>query len=182
MSRRIRIDFRKWPDTRHWQLDMQFLGEDEHGMWVWRGVGWRAQRGHEAPVTARYPAVKVLTPGEWWTAMWVDERPTAVYVDIVTPGTWDGNRITMIDLDLDVVRRGLGPVEVHDEDEFAENRVELGYPGDVAARAEETTMEIVEALEAGREPFGGTAARWLDRARRLAATEGAPRGDRSFRD
>jgi protein associated with RNAse G/E len=167
MARRIHVDFRKWPDTRHWQFEMDALGEDEHGLWLWRGPGWIAQRGREAPIVSRHTAVKLLRR-DWWTAIWNDEGPITVYVDVIAPGTWDGDRFTMIDLDLDVVQRGNGAIEVHDEDEFEEHRRVLGYPEHLVDGARDATAEVVGMLERGAEPFASAAHAWLDRARRLA--------------
>lgn len=169
MARRIHVDFRKWPDRVHWQFEMEYLGEDAHGLWLWRAPGWAMRRAEDPPVKPKNWAVKLITPGDWWTAMWTAEEPPAVYVDIATPARWRDDRVTMIDLDLDVVRRDGGGIEVHDEDEFEENQVALGYPPHVVARALATTEEIVAAMDAGREPFGNTARAWLQR---IPGTEG----------
>lgn len=166
MGGRIHIAFRKWPDSRHWQFEMDYLGEDEHGMWLWGAPGWVAQRGHETPKTMEHLGVKVITDG-WWTAIW---GPTNLYVDIVTPAVWDGDRVTMIDLDLDVGRRGEGEVEIYDEDEFLDHQVTLAYPADIIAQALSATAGVVEAVETGREPFGKTARMWMEKAQALSSS------------
>ncbi len=165
MQRRIHIDFRKWPDSRHWQFEMDYLGEDEHGMWLWRAPGWMAKRGDEPPKTIEHMSVKVITR-DWWTAIW---GPTDLYVDIVTPAIWDGDRVTMIDLDLDVGRRGDGNVEISDEDEFLETPVTLAYPPDIIAQALAATSRIVNQVEARQEPFGEIAKSWMEKARGLGS-------------
>jgi hypothetical protein len=53
-----------------------------------------------------------------------------IYVDITDAPVWPtAHEVTMVDLDLDVVRvRATGAVEVVDEDEFAEHQVSLRLP------------------------------------------------------
>lgn len=158
----MHIDFRKWPDRKHWQFAMRRLGEDDHGTWLWSPPGLVARRGEEAPQVFAAVNVKLITRDEWWTAIWNDRSPRVeLYVDIVTPARWDGDRVTMVDLDLDVVRRRTGVVEVLDEDEFDEHRVRYGYPRHVVDRARATTAAVFLDLETRREPFGDVADRWL---------------------
>ena len=78
----------------------------------------------------------------------------------------------MVDLDLDVVQRGDGEIEVHDEDEFAHHQVALGYSSAMVEGALKATSAVVAALEAGDEPFGSV---WVERmaaAKRLAGVDG----------
>ncbi len=158
----VHIDFRKWPDRTHWQFAMQRLGEDEHGTWLWAPPGLVARRGDEAPQVFPSLHVKVITHDAWWTAIWNDRSPRVeLYVDIVTPARWDGDRVTMVDLDLDVVRRRDGSVEVLDEDEFDDHRVRYGYPPHIVDRARAATATVFLDVEGRREPFGDVAHRWL---------------------
>ena len=76
-------------------------------------------------------------------------------------GAGDGWVVTMVDLDLDVVKRRDGSVHVDDEDEFAEHRVAMGYPPHVVANARADCARVFLAMEAGVEPFGSVGPRWL---------------------
>ena len=75
----------------------------------------------------------------WWAATfyeWEDHPDSHdVYVDVTTVPVWDGPTVTMIDLDLDVVREWSGDVFIDDEDEFADHRQRLGYPAEVVVAA-----------------------------------------------
>ncbi|MDQ3308159.1 MAG: DUF402 domain-containing protein, partial [Actinomycetota bacterium] len=71
--------------------------------------------------------------------------------------------VTMVDLDLDVVERWSGVVEVHDEDEFAAHQVSLGYPEELVALAERSCADVERALTAGEPPFDDRAPTWLQR-------------------
>ncbi len=164
MARSVHIDFRKWPDNRHWQFAMNLLGEDDHGTWLWAAPGSIMRRGDEPPKILQRLAVKLLTPDSWWTAVWNEGGNYEIYVDIATPPRWDGDRVTMIDLDLDVVRHRDGRTLVLDEDEFDEHRVALSYPPDVVDRARTTTAAVYLDVERHAPPFDETGARWLETA------------------
>lgn len=168
MSDIVHIDFRKWGGARHWQFDMRRLGDDEHGLWLWAPPGSLSQRGTEPPVEWGV-GVKVIPEGKWWTAIWPADRKHELYIDIITPPRWNGSTVTMVDIDLDVVRWSDGRVEVLDEDEFLEHQVDLGYPDRLIATARAVTARMALAVEAHHEPFGDVGLRWLELARKLAA-------------
>lgn len=168
MSEKVHIDFRKWGGARHWQFEMQRLGHDEHGIWLWSPQGTPIQRGYEPVTRSKALNVKVIPEGKWWTAIWSWQRNAGLYVDIITPPQWNGATVTMIDLDLDIVRWEDGRVAVVDEDEFAEHQVELDYPERLIHTARAVTAKVASAVEAGHEPFGSIAARWMAKAVILA--------------
>jgi predicted RNA-binding protein associated with RNAse of E/G family len=146
---------------------MERLGEDEHGVWLWAPVGTELRRGPETPSAAQRAFVKVIPDGPWWTGIWNDGpgndgRSIRTYVDVITPAVWDGDTVRMVDLDLDVVQRRDGTVEVEDEDEFEDHRVAFGYPEHVVDRARSEAAQLVLAIERGNEPFGETGNRWLE--------------------
>jgi len=160
--------FTKYDGSLHWHQTMQYLGEDEHGIWLGARSGATAQRGNEPPVRFDAPAVQLIPAGQWWTAVF--NGPPArveVYCDISTPAQWRSpGEVTMIDLDLDVVRvRADQQVFVDDEDEFAEHQVRYGYPPDVISHAEQAAAWLLAAVTAGAEPFGSTSEAWLDKVR-----------------
>jgi protein associated with RNAse G/E len=112
--------------------------------------------------------VQLIPSDQWWTAVFNDPPSGAeVYCDISTPPRWvSADFVTMVDLDLDVVRvRHDGRVFVDDEDEFALHQVRYGYPPDVIAAAEDAAAWLFAAVSAGAEPFGLAAQVWLDKVR-----------------
>jgi hypothetical protein len=169
----------KWGDRPHWELDGIYLGSDEHGAWIGAPAGTlNARPGAQfvsevdsvslVPPTGERLATHLATfhqPG-----IWCD-----VYVDITTPAVWDGHLLRAVDLDLDVIRgadrsgRG-GRVWVDDEDEFAEHRVSLGYPDDLARAAMASCDRVHADVAAGRAPYDGSAAVWLARTGELPRT------------
>lgn len=161
MSRTVHVDFRKWPDSIHWQFEMFHLGEDEWGTWLWAPPGSTARRGAEPPKQFRHRNVKLVVPGAWWTAIWNDGRSYDLYVDIITPPVWDGDTVTMIDLDLDVQRSLDGAVTILDEDEFAHHQELYGYPQEIVDGARVATDDVAARLRRREEPFVDTAATWM---------------------
>ena len=158
----VRVIYRKYDGTLHWNQPAWRLGEDEYGVWVGAPAGTPVRLGdqHRQPATAAHA---VLLPREsWWTALF-NARPhrTEIYCDITTVPVWSGDEVAMVDLDLDVRRRRGGEVQLLDEDEFALHRVRYDYPPDVVAQAEAAAKWLVGALGGGAEPFGAEYQRWL---------------------
>lgn len=131
------------------------------------------QRGQEPVKQSPAVNIKLIPEGKWWTAIWAWQQRHDVYVDIITPAQWNGATVTMIDIDLDVVRWADGRVEVVDEDEFVEHQVAFKYPPRLIDTARSTTARLAVAVEARNEPFGDIGSRWMNRAVQLAeATHG----------
>lgn len=157
----IVVDYRKWRDLPHWRHEMELLGEDRFGTWLAGRPGALVAKGEEDPIPVDHDFIQLIADGQWWTPIFNAWGLHQVYVDVVTPPRREGNRITMIDLDLDVSRRFDGTVELLDEDEFEAN-LHL-YPPEVAERARATALHLVEALRRGEEPFGTVGMGWLER-------------------
>lgn len=159
---------RKWPNQPHWRFDARLLGEDEHGTWLYAPRETIIQRGDELPRELGSSFVSLVPDDARWIVEFFWDHPWhAVYVNIGTPPTWNGDRVTQIDLDLDVVRTLDGDVRVLDEDEFAEHQVRYGYPGDLINSAVAATARAVDMVERAVEPFGAASSRWVDLARSL---------------
>jgi protein associated with RNAse G/E len=138
------------------------LGDDEAGTWLALPPGRPVYRGSEVLFIAEDGGVVLVPRGQWWMAWFPSGGPFQLYVDIVTPPSRADDTITMIDLDLDVVRWREGDVEVLDELEFQEHRVSFGYPEDLIAGAQQASVEVFEQVRAGEPPFVEPPARWRD--------------------
>ncbi len=170
----MRVVYTKYDGRPHWHHAMRHLGTDEHGTWLGAPVGTAIQRGSEPPVVLEQSRVQLIPHGQWWTAAFNGEpAATELYCDVGTPPRWlHPGEVTMVDLDLDVVRmRGDGRVLLLDEDEFAEHQVRYGYPADVIRQAEQAAAWLLAAVGVGAEPFGTGYRGWLDR---LIADGGSP--------
>lgn len=159
---------RKFDGRPHRQVTGRLLGEDSFGTWIATPAGSRVtfHYGGKRPRLTRADAVRLLPVGGWWMALFLAEPDDRdLYCDIATPARWTGpGEITVVDLDIDLVRYRDGRVAVEDEDEFARHRVTFGYPGDVVAAALAATDALRTALTANTEPFAGHYRTWLNRA------------------
>lgn len=151
--RSVRVVYRKYDGNLHWHQWMQYLAEDEHGLWLGAPPNSVSQRGEEPQVVHPQAHVLLLPRDRWWTAIFNDEpHSTEIYCDITTPVEFTDELVTMVDLDLDVLKRRDGSVYVDDEDEFAEHQVKYSYPADVIASAAASAKWLVEAVST-EEPF-----------------------------
>lgn len=158
------VQFYKNPRLLHWGFQGVRLGEDEYGLWVGLPPGSRRWLGDQAKPDSSGPAVQCFPHRGWWALHYNGPATDLThFVDITTQPRWDGSRVEMIDLDLDVVRDQEGRVLVEDEDEFEVHRVGLGYTEEMVARAVAETELIRSLLEAGAEPFFDVAEAWLRR-------------------
>ena len=108
--------------------------------------------------------VLLVPRGRGMTAMFYTEHPEQafeLYVDITTPPVWDGDLVTAVDLDLDVIRRFDGSWYVDDEDEFAEHQVAYGYPPELVTAAEAECVRVSDEIRSGATVLAmDTAAPW----------------------
>lgn len=162
--------FRKWGGRPHWEYDAVRLGEDEHGTWIGATAGTALARPGAAFTAPRH--FVTLVPRDqpfvasFYDPGWAEVLDTGVdvYVDITTVPQWEGSVVSMVDLDLDVVRGRTGRVWVDDEDEFADHRVRFGYPDEVVRLAASSCDHVQAAVTAGLPPYDGSAGpRWLSR-------------------
>lgn len=163
----IAVQMTKWGNHPHWQYDGVYLGADEFGDWLGFPKGTHyARPGYE--FDADFVAVSLVprTDAAHFAGFnGESDRVPPIYIDITTPIEWtgnDGNIVSMIDLDLDIIRRRDGTVYVDDEDEFEEHQVSYGYPPEIITLAEESAERVYAAVAAKTAPYDGTHQRWLD--------------------
>ena len=166
----------KWGGRPHWEHDTTVVGTDEHGTWLGARAGTLVSRPGVS-FAASSAFVSVVPPDGAFVATFYAPHdkgpgdPVELYVDITTVPTWADGVVTMIDLDLDVVRGRSGRVWIDDEDEFAAHRVALGYPADVVALATSSCDAVHAAVSAGEGPFDQALGRtWLSRLAGAAAS------------
>ncbi len=161
----VRVVFRKYDGSLHWHSSLHRLGEDTHGIWLGATMDVAWQRGSEPPIRMPAPHAVLIPVDKWWVAAF-NAAPAKfdVYVDVTTAPVWrSGKEVTMVDLDLDVVRyRDSGAVELLDEDEFLEHQVRYGYPAEVVHRGREVAETLIDAVT-NEEPFRAAYQGWLAR-------------------
>lgn len=159
MGELVTIDLRKYPDAPLRRSTGRLLGTDEHGTWIGLAVGDAVDKADGTGQPRQTPVVYLVPPaGTWWKARHFTDGGWKV--DIATPPVWDGDIVTLADLDLDV-RRQHGRLWIEDEDEFAERRALGIYPDDVVRAALAATAKVEAALRADVEPFASIGTAWL---------------------
>lgn len=155
MAGNVRVIYTKHDGSLHWNLDQDWLGEDEHGIWLGTPKPTTMRKGLARPTVLPYASIMLFPRAVWWTASFNDSpASTEIYCDITTPATWpSASEVTMVDLDLDVLRMRDGTVLLDDADEFAEHQVKYGYPAETIAQAEQAAAWLQSALADGSEPF-----------------------------
>lgn len=162
----LHVIYRKYDGSLHWHLTMQWLGEDDHGVWAGLPYGGTMRKGDGRLVRIKRAHVGLFPRDVWWTALFnAEPDDTEVYCDITTPVVWNSPReCTMVDLDLDVVRRRPGgEVELLDEDEFAEHQIRYAYPPEVIEQAQRAADRLLAAVGGAEEPFGTACLPYLAR-------------------
>jgi uncharacterized protein len=164
MTGPIRVIYRKYDGSLHWHMEAEWLGEDEHGVWLGTRQPTTMRKGDGPLVELGHASVMLFPRESWWTAAFNPEPAAAeIYCDITTPTRWpSANEVTMVDLDLDVIRLRTGEVILDDEDEFAEHRQLYRYPAEVVAEAERSARWLMSAVAEGREPFASTYRSYLE--------------------
>jgi uncharacterized protein len=163
----VQVAFTKYDGSPHWHIGTRHLGDDEHGTWLHSPAGTLTWRPGLAFTYDRANVLCVPRDQHWAATLYDGGGAAAVttYVDITTPAVWSAGRVTMSDLDLDVVQRVGQEPFVDDEDEFELHRVRYAYPPALQAAARAASTSVLAAVTQRRAPFdGATAARWLARA------------------
>jgi protein associated with RNAse G/E len=162
----VEVLFSKWDGRPHRRTVERLLGTDEHGTWLGSPVGRVVHYiAADARVASKSPAVRLIPPGGWWSAIFFGgDREPAIYCDVTSVAQWPSpDRVTMIDLDLDVELWRDGDLKLLDEDEFAEHQLSFGYPDEVIASARQAADHLVTAIKSGQEPFATVWQSWLNR-------------------
>jgi protein associated with RNAse G/E len=158
---------RKFPDAPHYEMSGVVLGQDEFGTWIGTKAGATVRLPSRDERPADYDAVFCVPREDWFLAhFWLGHPAVEIYVDICSPAAWTDGRVTVIDLDFDVIRWNAakgGTVELVDEDEFEEHRVSLGYPDDLQDAARRAAKDVLARVTAGDNPFNlAAASRWIE--------------------
>lgn len=159
----MRVVFRKYDGSLHWHFTARLLGEDEHGVWVGQAAGAAVVKGNGPVVPISFARAGVVPRRAGWVA-WFGPAPDPieVYCDVTTVAVWPTEaEVTMVDLDLDVIRERDGSIQLLDEDEFAVHQLRYRYPDDVIAEASRTAGWLCAALDDGTQPFASAYLQWL---------------------
>jgi protein associated with RNAse G/E len=155
---RIVWDELKFDGSPHRSCEVVDLGTTAEGRWLFIAAGTRVVRPEGRSYDHPCDAITLVPVEGLWTAVWLAGWDPELYVDVARRVSVEPDRVVTIDLDVDVVRRPGGAVEVLDLDEFEEHRRTFGYPEDLVDEVHRTTDFLVNAIGEQRPPFGLTPA------------------------
>jgi hypothetical protein len=161
----VDVVFRKFDGRLHRRAVELHLGEDEWGTWLGVPIGTEVHYATTGITRAdEHRGVRLIPHGGWYTALFfAPTRKLQMYCDITAPAEWSGStQVTIVDLDLDVIRTHRGRVALLDEDEFATHQVSYGYPAETIAEAARSAQQVLTASRKRIEPFGSRYLTWLD--------------------
>lgn len=114
----------------------------------------------------RHPWLGTIVPGTrsteyYWTDRWYSifrfaEPHGALrnfYCNINQPATFDGQTLTFVDLDIDLLIWPDFAYRILDEDEFATNSVKFKYPAELQRQARAALAAVLALLEGRHFPF-----------------------------
>jgi protein associated with RNAse G/E len=171
--RRVRLDSVKWGGVPHRTWESLWELESRDRLVLWGPDGTRVREADGRVWIGPRPVLMYFWPDCDFNVVTLvegDGRPRH-YCNICLPaeavgGVAGGWRY--VDLDLDVIVRPDGSVEVRDEDEFVVNADRFGYPEEIRRRAREGLAAILRRVAAHQGPFAPHGADpWLAAARHL---------------
>lgn len=157
----VRVETSKWGGRPHYQYVMRRLGEDDFGVWLWGDAGNPIRRGDDSFDTREATLTLFPHSGMWSASWWQGNPEVELYVNIGTEPVWNGDVVSMIDLDLDVIRFTDGRAEVLDWDDFMTHQVAFEYPEEIIERTVVAAEEARTMVASYSEPFGDAWRRWL---------------------
>jgi uncharacterized protein len=169
-SGKVELLTKKWDGRPHRLGEVDLLGEDQFGTWLWGRAGRTIAVGTDGSFITEQNAVFLVPVQSWWApAWWIGHPEVSIYVDICTPAVRQGSRVEWIDLDLDVVRYVDGSAQIVDQDEFEAHQVALEYPSEVITAATLAAETVLGMIEREDPPFDGrTVEDWIARGRSIA--------------
>lgn len=135
--------------------DLKMVMQDEHIIVLYGPAGTHVDdvRKHIS-WDMHYAAYHVLMRNEPYNVLIVEkEQGNEYYCNLASVPTLDGDTISYIDYDIDVVKSPDGTIAVHDLDQFAERSVQWNYPADLVAALSQKQAEIEQALQAESDYF-----------------------------
>ncbi|WP_244226683.1 DUF402 domain-containing protein [Paenibacillus protaetiae] len=148
----------KYGNVPHYEWETELLEQGDGYVFVLGQYG-RKLRHHtkQAVFTINNWAIEFFSSSHWFTvsADIVDGRIHQYYCNINQPAVIQGNGISFVDLDLDLICRD-GKWSVVDEDEFIAHIAEFGYPQQLVDRTRQELAALQERIASGQFPFDGT--------------------------
>ncbi|MDO7908649.1 DUF402 domain-containing protein [Paenibacillus sp. JX-17] len=159
----IHISALKYPNHAHYDWQGTLLEQTEDFIIVWCEAGRPlAHHTKQKVFTIEHASLEFFFLKEWFTAAieFKQGQNTSYYCNIAMPSVLDGDRLSFVDLDLDLLRSPQGEWMVVDEDEFVENSVKYDYPEALKEQAVQALQRLQARAEKKTFPFDEAALKW----------------------
>lgn len=104
--------------------------------------------------TSKIPAISFFLPQQWYNIVaLIETTGIRYYCNVASPFYKQGNIITYIDYDLDVIVRSDGAYYIVDKDEYETHRKKYRYSAIVERKVNDGLSELLKRIEAGAAPF-----------------------------
>ncbi|WP_139991631.1 DUF402 domain-containing protein [Paenibacillus paridis] len=103
---------------------------------------------------SRVPAVSFFIPGQWFNVVaLLEESGIRYYCNIASPPYLQGDVLTYIDYDLDVIRSADGSRHVVDQDEYDMHKAAYHYPQMVEDKVQAGLEALLHRIDQKQSPF-----------------------------
>lgn len=145
MRRIIRIQAFKYPNILHYEWEGEILEHtNEYVLVLCKPERKLIHYSKKEVYTIHNLSLEFFSLREWFTvAMQIEHgKITDYYCNIATPSILNGDVLTFIDLDIDLVKRKGEDWKVVDVEEFEINRVKYQYPNELIENALAATESL----------------------------------------
>ncbi|WP_042167314.1 DUF402 domain-containing protein [Paenibacillus gorillae] len=103
---------------------------------------------------SRVPAVSFFIPGEWYNVVaLLEDAGIRYYCNVASPPFMQGDVLTYIDYDLDVIRTIDGSRHIVDQDEYELHKLAYHYPKKVDDLVYQGLRSLLLRIDRGQAPF-----------------------------
>jgi len=162
-NQKIRIQSLKYGNQLHYEWETTLLEKTDTYIFVLGHRGRKLKHYTKGQVfTVEHWTIEFFPFDDWFTvsADIVDGKITQYYCNISQPAQFNEDRVTFVDLDIDLVYKD-GRWNVVDEDEFSVNAIKYSYPPDLVRKVIHEQQSLEQRIEQGRFPFDGTIDRFI---------------------
>lgn len=164
MAELIKITALKYPNIPHYEWEGEMLEKTDDYILLLCKPGRKLIHHTKNKVfIEENTSIEYFSLAEWYTAAMkvADEEIVSYYCNVAMPSVLEGNNLSFIDLDLDLLKQKNEDFKVVDEDEFAENSIRLNYPTQLKTRAIKALEELKAQAIRGEFPFNQDVLKWV---------------------
>ncbi|BBI31231.1 DUF402 domain-containing protein [Cohnella abietis] len=160
----INIRALKYGDHPHYEWKTTLLERTDTHVFVLGHYGRKLQHYTKGKIfTVENWTIEFFSFDSWFTVSVdiVEGKITSYYCNISEPARMDGNKVSFVDLDIDLINKE-GKWTVVDEDEFIVNSVKFSYPPDLIEKVRQELASLQKRIEMKSFPFDGAIEKFIE--------------------